>query len=226
MGTRLCGPARSEYNDGTMRSSRPVGANFGLVSAMRLFAFGVAVGACGPSDPAAAPSDTPIRARAHQTHDVAAAQGSTKVTAFAVDIENLNVDKISMRDGGIHPDGNRDLVFRATVEGPADALYLISVNDKGEPHYGFRADTVIGHEELPSELGSVIDVGRLTVWIAVVENGRFINGEGGTLGALAAGPHQLKLYVPNPGNLQGGSHLRLYARAPNGGLARGPVVPY
>jgi len=148
------------------------------------------------------------------------------VTAFAVDIENLNVDKIAMRDGGIQPDGNRDLVFRATVEGPADALFLVTTSPKGDPHYGFRADTIIGHEELPSEIGSVVDVGRLTVWIAVVENNRFINGDGGTLGSLAAGPHQLKLYVPNTGNLQAGSHIRLYARAPNGGLAAGPIIPY
>jgi hypothetical protein len=182
-----------------------------------------ALGACGPSDPGVTPPDTPMRLKAHATPLESA---STKVTAFAVDIENLNVDKIAMRDGGIRPDGNRDLVFRATVEGPADALYLVTVNENGEPHYGFRADTVIGHEELPSELGSVVDVGRLTVWIAVVENGHFINGEGGTLGSLAPGAHQLKLYVPNPGNLLPGSHLRLYARAPNGALARGPVVPY
>lgn len=181
------------------------------------------VGACGPSDPNVAPADTAARLK---SHPAPAPPDSTKVTAFSIDIENLNVDKIAMRDGGIQPDGNRDLVFRATVEGPADALYLVTVNDKGEPHYGFRADTIIGHEELPSELGSVVDVGRLTVWIAVVEDGRFINGEGGTLGNLAPGAHQLKLYVPNTGNLQPGSHLRLYVRAPNGGLAKGPVVRY
>lgn len=151
---------------------------------------------------------------------------TTKVTAFTVDVENLNVDKISMRDGGIRPDGNRDLVFRATVEGPADALYLVTVSDKGVPHYGFRADTVAGHEELPSELGNVVDVGRLTVWIAVVEAGKFINSESGGLGDLPVGSHQLKLYVPNTGNLSPGSHLCLYARSPNGALAKGPVVSY
>lgn len=151
---------------------------------------------------------------------------STKVTAFSVDIENLNVDKITMRDGVSLPDGNRDLVFRATVEGPADALYIVTTSEKGAPHYGFRADTIAGHEELPSELGSVVDVGRLTVWIAVVEDGKFINREGGALGTLPPGPHHLKLYVPNTGNLRPGSHLRLYARAPNGGLAEGPVIPY
>ena len=192
-----------------------------LAAGLGLFAT-VLGAACGPSEPASAPSDTPVRLKQRPV----AAPADTKVTAFAVDIENLNVDKISMRDGGIRPDGNRDLVFRATVEGPADALYLATVNEKGEPHYGFRADTIIGHEELPAELGSVVDVGRLTVWIAVVENGRFINGEGGTLGSLAPGAHQLKLYVPNPGNLHPGTHLRLYARAPNGGLALGPIVRY
>lgn len=155
-----------------------------------------------------------------------AAPESTKVTAFSVDVENLNVDKIAMRDGGLRPDGNRDLVFRATVEGPADALYLVTTSAKGEPHYGFRADTVSGREELPSELGSVVDVGRLTVWIAVVENGKFINADGGGLGTLEPGPHNLKLYIPNPGNLSPGAFLRLYARAPNGGLAGGPVVAY
>ncbi len=182
-----------------------------------------AAGGCGSSDPNVAPADTPARLKAHPAPPP---PESTKVTAFSVDIENLNVDKIAMRDGGIRPDGNRDLVFRATVEGPADALYLVTVNEKGEPHYGFRADTITGHEELPSELGSVVDIGRLTVWIAVVENNHFINGEGGTLGHLSPGPHQLKLYVPNTGNLAPGSYLRLYARAPNGGLAKGPIVRY
>jgi hypothetical protein len=181
------------------------------------------VAGCGASDPNVGPADTPVRIKGHPAPEP---PESTKVTAFAVDIENLNVDKIGMRDGGIRPDGNRDLVFRATVEGPADALYLVTCDEKGEPHYGFRADTIIGHEEIPAELGSVVDVGRLTVWIAVVENGRFINGDGGTLGYLPPGPHHLKLYVPNTGNLRPGSYLRLYARAPNGGLAKGPVVRY
>ena len=183
------------------------------------------LGACGPArEPETTAGTGPSRRARGDTPPVA--PDSTKVTAFSVDIENLNVDKIAMRDGGIRPDGNRDLVFRATVEGPADALYIVTTSENGEPHYGFRADTIVGHEELPSELGSVVDVGRLTVWIAVVEDGKFINGEGGTLGNLSPGPHHLKLYVPNTGNLQPGSHLRLYARAPNGGLAKGPVIRY
>ncbi len=172
--------------------------------------------------PAQDPNDAPPRPSRKQ----APPPESTKVTAFSIDGENLMVDRIAMRDGGLNPDGNRDHVFRATVEGPADALFLITTSEKGDPIYGFRADTIVGHEELPSELGSVVDVGRLTVWIAVVEGGKFINAEGGTLGNLPAGTHQLKLYVPNTGNLTPGHSLRLFARAPNGGLAAGPIVRY
>lgn len=182
------------------------------------------LGACGPAQ--VSTTETGRSRKAARGEAPPVPPDSTKVTAFSVDPENLQVDKIAMRDGGIRADGNRDLVFRATVEGPADALYVVTVSEKGEPHYGFRADTIAGHEELPSELGNVVDVGRLTVWIAVVEDGKFINSEGGALGNLAPGAHQLKLYVPNTGNLAGGSHLRLYARAPNGGLAKSPIVAY
>jgi hypothetical protein len=179
------------------------------------------VTACG--SPPSSQSETTVQKEAGAKP---AAAEYTKITSFTVDIENLNVDKIAMRDGGIRPDGNRDLVFRTTIDGPADALYIVSVSDKGVPQYGFRADTVAGHEELPRELGSVVDVGRLTVWIAVVEDGKFINAESGALGTLSAGTHQLKLYVPNTGNLTPGSRLCLYARTPSGALVKGPVAPY
>lgn len=154
--------------------------------------------------------------------------GAAKVTTFAVDPANLNVDSIGVSDGAIRPDGNRDLVFTATVVGPADALYLVTVDDRGEPIHGFRADTVAGHEEFPPELARAgqVDIGRLTVWMAVVERGSFINKDNGALGTLAAGPHELKLYVPNTGTLRPGSHLRLYARSVGGGLVAGPTVPY
>lgn len=153
---------------------------------------------------------------------------TTKVTAFSVHQENLNVDKISMKEGVINPDGNRDLVFTATVEGPADAIYIVTTDEKGAPVHGFRADTIGGGEELPQELAAAgqVDIGKLTVWIAVVENNHFINDDGGKLGRLAPGPHALKMYVPNTGTLRPGSHLRLYARAPGGAIVGGPVVPY
>jgi hypothetical protein len=177
---------------------------------------------CEPAQPAQAPTPGATA----KGHAADAAPSTTKVERFSIDAENLSVDRVSMRDGALRADGNRDLVFRATVDGPVDALFLVTTSDRGQPSYGFRADTIVGHEELPAELGSVIDVGRLTVWIAVVEDGKFINSENGTLGLLGPGRHDLKLYVPNPGNLMPPSYLRLYARAPGGVLAASPVIPY
>lgn len=155
-----------------------------------------------------------------------AATSQTQIASLQLSNESLNVDRIAVRDAIYTPDGNRDLVFVADVVGPADALYLVTTTAKGEPLQGFRADTIAGHEELPSELGSVVDVGRLTVWIAVEENGKFINDGGGALGTLPDGPHHLTLYVPNTGMLREGSHLRLYARTPAGMLVAGPVITY
>jgi hypothetical protein len=156
-----------------------------------------------------------------------ATETTAKVTALAIHNDNLNVDQISMKDGNVHGDGNRDHVFTATVEGPLEALFLVTTDEKGAPIHGFRADTVTGHTELPQELAAAgqIDVGRMTVWIAVVENNKFINTESGGV-SLPAGPHSLKLYVPNTGTLRPNSHLRLYGRAPNGAIVGGPTVPY
>lgn len=175
------------------------------------------------SAPACKPAAAPERAAGVTKVEVS--EGDARVTAFAIAPESLNVDSIGMRDGLTRPDGNRDLVFTATVEGPLDALYLVNCSEKGEPLHGFRADTIFGHEELPRELGGVVDVGRLTVWIGIVKDGKFVNGDGGSV-RLGPGPHVLRLYVPNTGTLNAGTHLRLYARGLSGALAGGPVVPY
>src|SRR4051812_2284867 len=85
------------------------------------------------------------------TKTTTTAIGTTKVTAFSVSVENLNVDKVGLRDGYQRPDGNRDLAFDATVQGPIDALFVVSTNQKGDPGYGLRADTLVGTEEIPAE---------------------------------------------------------------------------
>ncbi len=149
----------------------------------------------------------------------------TRVASFTVSNENLNVDKVGLRDGFMKPDGNRDLAFTASIEGPFEALFVVSCNAKGEPGYGLRADTLTGSEEIPSELGGVIDTGKMTVGIGVVEGGKFINGESGSAHG-GPGLHSLMLYVPNTATLQGGSFVRLYVRVPGGALVPGPVTPY
>jgi hypothetical protein len=121
-----------------------------------------------------------------------------------VSSENLRVDKIGMTDGMLGPDGSADLVFTATVTGPFDALFVYSVDAKGTPSSGLRADTIIRTEEIPPELGSVVDTGKLTLGVGVIENGRFLNDPSGQV-KVAEGTHQLTLYVPNPTTLQAGN---------------------
>src|SRR4051812_40341848 len=77
----------------------------------------------------------------------------TKITAFSVSNENLNVDKVGLRDGLNRPDGNRDLAFNLSIDGPFEAIFVVSTNAKGDPGYGLRADTLIANEEIPTELG-------------------------------------------------------------------------
>lgn len=150
---------------------------------------------------------------------------ATTVAAFSVSNENLNVDKVGLRDGFMRPDGNRDLAFSATINGPYEALFVVSTNAKGEPGYGLRADTLTGSDEIPPELGGVIDTGKMTVGIGVVEGGKFINGESGSAHG-GPGLHVLTLYIPNTATLQAGSHVRIYVKTPDGVLLPGPIAPY
>lgn len=149
----------------------------------------------------------------------------TRVVSFSVSNENLNVDRVGLRDGFMKPDGNRDLAFTASIDGPYEAIFLVSTNQKGEPGYGLRADTLTGTDEIPTELGGVIDTGKMTVGIGVVEGGKFINGESGSAHA-GPGLHNLTLYVPNTATLQAGSFVRIYLRLPDGQLMPGPITPY
>lgn len=174
--------------------------------------------ACGPSS-------TPA---AHATPPAAPprpAATTTTITAFAPASDNLRVDKVGMRDGLLRPDGNLDLAFSASVSGPADALFVVSVDARGVPIYGLRADTLVGREELPAELGAIVDTGQMTAGIGIAENGKFVNDERGAV-RLGDGSHELRLYVPNLASLHAGSYIRAYARTPDGRLVAGPVIRY
>ena len=174
------------------------------------------------SKPTAATPATPATA----TTATATTGGKTTITAFAVSPENLAVDRVGLRDGYQRPDGNRDLAFTATIQGPVDAIFIVSSNQKGEPGYGLRADTLVGTEEIPAALGGVIDTGKMTVGIGVTapNSGRFMNEDNGSI-HLPDGVHVLSLYVPNTATLQPGSFVRMYVKA-GGVLVAGPVTPY
>jgi hypothetical protein len=183
-----------------------------------LAGLGLAVLAACSSQPAAQGPATPAKT-------TATTSASTRILAFSVSNENLVVDKVGLRDGLMRADGNRDLAFTATVEGPFTALFVVSTNAKGEPGYGLRADTLTGTDEIPTELGGVVDTGKMTVGIGVVEGGKFINGESGSARG-GDGLHNLTLYIPNTATLQAGSHVRIYVRDASGILLAGPIAPY
>lgn len=175
----------------------------------------VALAGCDGATTAGAPPAAAPTARGSVT---------TKVTSFSVSLENLNVDRVGLGAGLLRPDGTRDLAFNATVDGPFDALFVVSTNERGQPGYGLRADTQTNNDEVPPELGGVIDTGKMTIGIGVSDGGTFINGENGSVRG-SAGIHNFTLYIPNTAALRPGSFVRLYVRS-NGVLVPGPVTPY
>lgn len=190
-----------------------------LLSALVL-ASGCSGGASG-QDPATADQAKKGKAAAPPR----ATTSDTRILSFTVSNENLRVDKVGMRDGMFRADGNLDLAFTATIEGAFDAVFVYSTNAKGEPVYGLRADTLSRGEEVPTELGSVVDTGKMTVGVGVFENGRMVNQDSGRA-QLEGGTHAVTLYTPNPGMLKAGDYLRLWVRAPNGALSASQVVQY
>ena len=190
-----------------------------MVSRHVVLVLALVAAACGGSSkPAATTGPVP-------SGPAAVGSATTRISAFNVSPENLDVDKVGMRDGALRPDGLRDHAFTATIEGPFDALFVVEVNQKGDPVYGFRADTVIAGNELPRELGGVVDTGKMTIGIGVSEDGKFLNEDNGAV-KVGPGVHNLKMYAPNTNLLVGGDFVRLYARTPDGSIVASGVVPY
>ena len=131
------------------------------------------------------------------------------------------------RDGGCPPDGNRDLVFTRDGRRPRRrALPRDRRTTKGEPHYGFRADTINGHEEIPAELGSVVDVGRLTVWIGGGREGQIHQPRRAARSAgLDAGIARAQALRPNTGNLEAGKPPPALRARPRRTARPGPDRP-
>jgi hypothetical protein len=153
------------------------------------------------------------------------AKRPAQITAFSLSPESLHVDKVGMRGGALRPDGSLDLVFTATVVGPAKALYLSVANEKCDPVGGFRATTSVGNEPAPAELGGALELGRMSGGIGVEEQGKFVNADNGAV-FLSPGPHAVKLYAPNLGTLREGSVVCAYAIGTDGSVARSAPFRY
>jgi hypothetical protein len=184
-----------------------------------LMLVGVAAAGCGPKPPATAPGAVPSAQRP--------SAGTANILSFGLsDADSLRVDRIGLRDGALRPDGLLDLVFRAEVQGPIDALFVSTVTDKGDPTNTFRAYTLVGNQEPPEELRGVVERGSSALALGVEEGGRLINQESGALATLSPERHTLKLYVANAGTLREGMRLVLYATAPGGAVLRSQPFTY
>jgi len=143
-----------------------------------------------------------------------------KIESFGVATDSLTMDKVGMRDGELVPDGAKDLAFDAVVLGPVTQLFIFQTSDKCEPAGAFRADTLVGQQEAPKELGGDLELGRLALGMGVAENGKFINREGGSIPQLSAERHTLHIYVPNTNAFVAGTHACLFALQPDGVLVK------
>ncbi len=168
---------------------------------------------CGPST-AQTTTTTP------DTTKSTAPTTPAKVESFNVANDSLTVDKVGMRDGELVPDGSKDLVFEAVVSGPVTQLFVFQTSDKCSPSGAFRSDTLIGAQEAPKELGGELELGKLALGMGVMENGKFINREGGSIPTLSAERHSLRLYIGNTNSLQTGTHACLFALQPDGVLVK------
>lgn len=147
-----------------------------------------------------------------------------KILAFERSKESGKVDKVGKADGALKPDGEKDAVFTLKVSGPIDALFLASVDKKGDSLGEFQADSLVGSQVQPNEL-AVAKAGKLTLGLAAFEGDKLLNAADGSLtGAIGAGEHTLTVYVANVPNLKPGKALRVWAQMPDHTVVAGPTL--
>lgn len=155
----------------------------------------------------------------------AAAPASVAITS-ALTLERSpdsgQVDRVGADDGSLHPDGVKDLAFVAQVDGPVNAVFLVSVDDQGKATGQYQADTLVGDQPSPPDLGS--RTGGTTSGIGVVEGGKLLNAKDGSLAPLGAGAHRLTLYVAESATLKPGTKLRVYFQRPDHTLVAGGTL--
>lgn len=173
----------------------------------------ILVGGCGE----AASATPPVTPGSLPTSTTA-----TSAATLEKSPDSGQVDRVGPDDGGLRPDGVKDLSFVTQVEGPIAAVLLVSVDDQGKPTGHYQADTLIGDQPSPAEVGE--RKGGTTSGIGVYEADKLLNGPDGTLGPVAAGAHKLTLYVAASATLKPGTKLRVYLQRPDKSVISGGTV--
>lgn len=105
------------------------------------------------------------------------------------------VDKVGTKDGAFTPDGVKDVIFEVELDGPATAIAVQSVDDKGEPNGMFSADTYVGAQPIPPEVTSTLKPGKATAGVVIYENDKIVNKKDGSIAPFAAGTHKLTVHL-------------------------------
>ena len=144
---------------------------------------------------------------------------SGNIRNFEKSKENLKVDKVGSKDGELEPDGVADMVYEVDIEGPADGVFVISTDDRGNPNGELAADTLVGKEPLPSEVVGLGAFGKHTAGLGIFEKGKLLNASDGHLPALSPGPHALVVHLSTKDAPKAGA-LRVFVRFTDGSLAK------
>lgn len=183
--------------------------------------------ACGgsprgaPSDVPTAPPSTGAGAGPDTTAEPPVAKMSGKILAFEKAKEHLRVDKVGAKDGAFEPDGIFDHVYEVDLEGPADALFVISTDDQGASNGDFAVDTLVATEALPQEVAALGGLGKHTGGLGVFEGPTLKSAPDGHLPALAPGRHTLHVHLSGKDVPKGGG-FRVLARFTDGSVVAGP----
>lgn len=135
--------------------------------------------------------------------------------------DSRKVDKVGKEDGAASPDGQKDVVVIAEVQGPATALFVAAVTAKGEPTGDWQADTLIGDAALPIELSLAGPSGKTTTGLFAFENDKLINAPDGSV-KLGPGPHKLTLNMADHAAIKDG--IRLFVLRADGSIAKSPIL--
>jgi hypothetical protein len=166
----------------------------------------------------APPVEAPVAPPPARTDSVAEA----KVVLFERSKDSGKLDKIGVADGDLKPDGKKDLVFNLKVQGPVDAIFLATVDKKGDSAGTFQADSLTGTDTQPNEL-AVAKAGKLTEGLAVFKGDVLLNAANGSLaGKIPAGEHALTVHIATSAAIK--VPLRIWLQMPDHTMVAGPIL--
>jgi hypothetical protein len=144
-------------------------------------------------------------------------------TSAAKSANSGKVDKVGPGDGAFKGDGVKDVVLDVEYDGAATAFLVVTTDGSGMPNGEFTADTFVGSQTLPSEVGANLNTGKHTAGLAVYEGDKLLNGKDGALTALAEGKHKLAFHVSSKDAPTSGSY-KVMALLPDKSLVSSSVV--